>query len=84
MAPMERRFAATPWACRKMKEKSRDSGMVSATMTAARRLTRKNMSNNEDENHPHDHVVLDGVDGELYEIAAIVDRDGCGYPCGRI
>jgi len=26
----------------------------------------------EDENHPHDHVVLDGIDSELHEIAAVV------------
>ena len=44
IAPIESRFAETSWAWRKMKENSKERGMVSATMTAARRLTRKKTS----------------------------------------
>ena len=44
IAPMESRLAATPRACRKMNEKSSASGIVSATITAARKLTRKQIS----------------------------------------
>ena len=41
MAPMESRLAAPSWACRTMKANSRESGMVRATIIAARKLTRK-------------------------------------------
>ena len=41
MAPMERRLAASPVQFRKMKAKRRARGIVSAVITAARKLTRK-------------------------------------------
>ena len=41
MAPMERRLAASPVRCRKMKANRSAKGIVRAVMIAARALTRK-------------------------------------------
>ncbi len=44
IAPIESRFAGIPSAWRKMNENISDSGIVSATITAARKLTRNAIS----------------------------------------
>ena len=72
MAPIESRFAATPPACKKMNEKNSDSGIVSATITAARTLTRKAIRTMKNQRHPQQHVMFDRVDGQLNKITAVV------------
>ena len=72
MAPMESRLAASPVACRKMKANSSASGMVSAVMTAARKLTRKKISTMKNQNHAAQKIALHGVGGDADEVAAVV------------
>ena len=80
IAPIESKLAGIPRPCRKIKENSKLSGIVSATITAARTLTRKNINTISTSAMPQQQVVLHRIDGQPHQIAAVVIRDALSRP----
>src|SRR6185437_13328074 len=73
IAPIDSRFASTPLACRQMNENSSARGIVRATMTAARTLTRKIKRTNSTSSMPQE-VAFNRVDSHPDQVATIVKR----------
>ena len=74
-APSEMRFAGVSRRrpC-PQKAMSSASGMLSAVMSAARRVPEEEEEHDRDEEHPDEQVLEDRVRRELHEVAAVVVR----------
>src|SRR5215471_8594967 len=68
MAPIESRFAATSWACRKKKaERNRNGNDDSSTKT-----DEEEDEHDHDEDHASEQIIFDCVFGQLNQFIAII------------
>ncbi len=63
-----------------MNENSRASGIVSATMTAARTLTRKKIRTTSTSTMPRSRLASTGIGRQMHQIAAVIKRPDFDVP----